>query len=302
MIDDGSTDGSGKICDEFALSDNRIHVFHTDNHGLGAARNFGLDHLSEEAEFVAFLDSDDWAETNMIQTLYEAATRNKADLVCCLFYREFKDGSKSGVDGQEQVLEGEARLKEFLCHDHINSIAWNKLYRAELIRKFRFPEGRIFEDIYLTYKIIDTAERVVLIPDHLIHYRIRDNSLSQNKGIRNLVDNWDAHFQKYKDLLPVLTDTESKQKLTGSCINAISQMIRWYYGLPKEERINAKGTLNEMQVFVKDHYKEIMRAPSYTKLQKLTCYCAKSMNPLVMKLLHFATKVYLWFRNEKRFR
>lgn len=83
IIDDGSTDGSGKICDTFADKYSNITVFHTVNRGLSAARNYGLDHINPETEYIAFIDSDDWMEKDAIQKLYNAASKHNADMVAC---------------------------------------------------------------------------------------------------------------------------------------------------------------------------------------------------------------------------
>lgn len=174
IIDDGSSDGSGIICDDYALKDARVKVFHTDNLGLSAARNYGLDHKSEASEYVVFLDSDDWMEPQAIQILFNSADKYQADIVSCSFYIEYLNCQLTSSQPElKMVLEGEQSLNSFISEFYIGNAAWNKLYKAELFKSLRYPQGRLYEDVSTTYKTVLAAERVVVLPDLLIHYRIR---------------------------------------------------------------------------------------------------------------------------------
>ena len=120
IIDDGSTDECGKICDEYAERDGRIKVFHTENRGLSAARNLGIDEAG--GEYINFIDSDDWFELNAIETAVNAAIDSKADIVCFRYVKEYKNTRK--VDSfaeyyEKTVFNGDEIIKEYCTGPHI---------------------------------------------------------------------------------------------------------------------------------------------------------------------------------------
>lgn len=129
VIDDGSTDRSGAICDEYAARDPRIKVFRTENHGPSAARNLGLEYARKNgSEYVGFVDSDDWIEPDMFEVLYAAATKYHADVVECGVYSEVPDKTEVWCLHQFCVYDTESGN-----YDHIwktyNNYVWNKLWK-----------------------------------------------------------------------------------------------------------------------------------------------------------------------------
>lgn len=180
VVDDGSTDGSGKVCDEFAKSDLRVRVIHQKNRGLSAARNVGIERA--RGEFLCFVDSDDYMKEDFVKKLYEAVLRWGADVAVCGY--EEKNGS-SGVDvlPKEEVLSGEeATIRLLVQQENIDVIAWNKIYRRELFIKsgVRFPEGMKYEDSLTTYKLLSLSQRVAYIPEALYVYLRRDDSITKS--------------------------------------------------------------------------------------------------------------------------
>ena len=191
-MDDGSTDGSGKICDEYARKDERIRVYHTENRGLSAARNYGIDRA--KGDYIAFLDSDDWLEENAYERLMGVAKgtgtesvrmqSTGADVVAFRFYQEYVNGTFTSAGHEEGfTVEGEEILKALVLEQRIGHDVWDKIYKAELFVSIRYPEGRIFEDKATTYQILQKAGKLVYIPDCLIHYRNREGSLSNIKAL-----------------------------------------------------------------------------------------------------------------------
>ena len=292
VIDDGSTDGCSSLCDEYASKDDRIIVFHTTNQGLSAARNIGLDHISNASEFVAFLDSDDWMETQTIQALYDAATENQADIACCLYCNEYVNSSQLISElNQPKVVEREQILNCFICERNIGNVVWNKLYKTKLFSTLRFPYGKYYEDIAITYKVLLSANKVVIIPDLLIHYRMRKNSISQERTLKSLSDRWRSYYKKYEDLYAVISDAECHRFMVGDCMDVIGYMWRWYYSFSPYERISASTILDEMQIFSKKHFDEIIHNKSYSVHQRISSFFSRSRNPLIMRVLYFATKI-----------
>lgn len=296
VVDDGSTDKSGIICDELAQRDKRITVYHTDNHGLSAARNYAIDRA--KGECIAFLDSDDWLETNAYERLISIATENNADVISFRFYQEYVNRTEESEKAREVfTVEGEDILKALVLEHRIGHDVWDKFYKASLFESIRYPEGRIFEDKATTYQILQKAQKLVYIPDCLIHYRNRENSLSNIHSMKSLVDYWTAYRERF-DKLSQISNEYYKQSLS-ECMSAISRMWRWYAGCTKEEKSQAKETLNRMQQFTKEHSNEILNDPYYSNHVKWTCRYAKSRNPLVFKILYQMNHLYRsWNKNQ----
>ena len=288
LVDDGSTDGSGKICDVYAARDSRITVFHTENHGLSAARNYAIDRA--HGEYFAFIDSDDWFEENAIQRVIDAAGASDADIVAFRFFHEYVNETfeSDGYD-KEFTVENTEILKTVTLDKKISEDVWNKFYRAELFNNIRYPEGRIFEDYATTYKLLQKARRLIYIPDCLIHYRNRKNSLSNIHTMKSLVDYWIVYRERFESMAS-LSDEYYKVTLSET-INAVSRMWRWYAGCTKNEKKEARRYLDEMRSFVKKHSREI-RHGNYSRHVKITCIYAKSRNPVTLSLLYHMTKIY----------
>ena len=138
VIDDGSTDRCGAICDSYAERDPRIRVFYTENRGLSAARNLGLDHAT--GEYIGFVDSDDWIEPDMYEVLLKKAVQTDADIVTCRFFQEYRDRTEEFPGPENEfATEGDEILRTYLFNKRICQDAWNNLYKAELFRSVRYP-------------------------------------------------------------------------------------------------------------------------------------------------------------------
>lgn len=174
LVDDGSPDNCGGICDEWAKKDCRIKVIHKLNGGLSDARNAGIEIAT--GNYIAFVDSDDWIEPNMYELMIRALKKEKADFCACGIIDSYKDKDiihpcKPCVGTAEDILS-------LIYQDAIFSVAtWNKLYCKECWENLRFPTGKICEDAFTTYLVVDKSKRIVQLSDALYHYRIRENSI-----------------------------------------------------------------------------------------------------------------------------
>jgi len=200
LVDDGSTDESGRICDEYAKTDNRIRVIHKENEGLSDARNLGLENCM--GKYIGFVDGDDWLEDDMYEFLYQTLNTHNADIAVCGHYLE-DDG---GVYASEYT---DGSLKVYNCHEavcaivkdkEIHSFAWDKLYKRELFDEIRYPSGRYVQDIFTTYKVFMKADRVVCHNKPKYYYYQRVDSIQRTRGSKL---NWDQ-FCVYKESLSVL--------------------------------------------------------------------------------------------------
>ncbi len=207
IVDDGSTDGSSLICEEYAQYKN-VTIIHQQNGGLSAARNTGLRY--SKGDFVMFVDSDDWIEPNAVEKLLDALRRYSGDVVCCRFYFEFKNKTKntSSQTGEIRCYNKEEALKEVLAKRSIGYAAWGKLYKRTLFDSVKFPVGKIHEDIPVTPKIFLLSNVVITIDLALFHYRQQEGSLSRGVYKKTHYDLFrfsvDNHY--LVDLFPSLKD------------------------------------------------------------------------------------------------
>lgn len=176
LIDDGSTDESGSICDQYALSDKRVHVFHKNNGGLSDARNVGLNNA--KGDLIAFVDSDDWVEETWLYELVMELQKKKADIVAGGFVAHFKNGSyihkeKEGIYTSEEALQ--LLLENIYLHDHVCT----KVFKRSLWDTVRFPKNVLFEDIRTTYKTFLQAKTIVVTSGCKYNYRQRGTSIAR---------------------------------------------------------------------------------------------------------------------------
>lgn len=180
LVDDGSPDNCGMICDEYAERDNRVKVIHKSNGGLSSARNAALDVI--KGNWVICVDSDDYVHPDMIRRLHEVAVCNSAQISICAHYEERGDKLliTQRVYDDIRIWDKKTALEKLVEDNDIKSYAWGKLYKAELFDGVRYPDGRNYEDIATTYFLFDKADKIVKIPDYLYYYLIRKDSISFN--------------------------------------------------------------------------------------------------------------------------
>lgn len=185
VIDDGSTDGTEKICDEYGKKDSRFKIVHQSASGVSKARNAGLKLM--RGNYVAFMDSDDWLDPTYLSTLLGLIKEYDADVVQCGFWKEYKTYTRFKPlvkDNQIKVLDRAQTFVALVEDRELPSYLWNKLYRREVINA-PFPEGKVFEDIYVTSQWYRNVNKLVLVPQPLYHYRIRNGSIMNSNYSNN---------------------------------------------------------------------------------------------------------------------
>lgn len=196
VVDDGSTDGGGAICDSYAKKDGRITVIHQDNKGLSAARNTAMERMT--GDLVGFVDSDDYLEPDFYEALERKIAETQADIVVTSFYVVYQDGrypqKKYTGAGSYSGMEGLAVMeKKGLGHN-----VWNKLYRRSLWDGVRFPEGRVYEDVQTTWKTLLRARKVVCINERKYNYRVRKSSICNTPALT--AQAFAAHWKLCREL------------------------------------------------------------------------------------------------------
>lgn len=187
LVDDGSPDNCPKLCDEYALKDERIRVIHKENGGLSDARNAGI--KIAQGKYIGFVDSDDYIAPDMYKTLYELAEKHTADIAVCDAVLVSEDQEAAFTDSESiQVFNKEQALVANIYERKINVNAWNKLYRRELFAKIRYPKGMLYEDLATTYKLIDLSQKVVYTKAKKYAYLQRSGSIMNQTSYKMKAD------------------------------------------------------------------------------------------------------------------
>lgn len=193
LIDDGSSDSSAKICDEFAEKDSRIRVVHKVNGGLSDARNVGLDLCI--GNYICFVDSDDVIHKDYLKVLFNYI--GNASVCMCYFERFFGDAPFQSVDIHDVVVDKfTAEFVNKNLYDKkfdVNAIvAWNKLYKRDVWTDLRFPINRYHEDEFVIHQVLDHSESFHVVREVLYYYRIREGSITKVLNQKNITDSMDA--------------------------------------------------------------------------------------------------------------
>ena len=201
MVDDASPDRCGEICEQYAERDARFKVIHhPDNRGLSIARNTGIAHAS--ADYLMFVDSDDWVHKDFCKLPYECAVQQQADLV--MFCRQSVDKNGSwrpvkNAKGREVRTLTHLEAIDYLIHV-VGNAAWNKIYSRKLFQTVSYPEGYFYEDIGTTYKMVLSADTICYLDDVLYYYCYHEDSITMLKTEKALSDCFQMQMCQYRDL------------------------------------------------------------------------------------------------------
>lgn len=199
LVDDGSTDTSGSICDRMAAEDARIQVIHKKNGGLSDARNKGMD--AARGIYLAFVDGDDWIDAVMYEKMLAAMLEYEADFAACRYRCIYRDRTVDATTGRLIIFEGRQALASYIAEEEqypIQNAAWNKLYRRELVENQKFPLGKWYEDIVYTTKLLSKIKRCAFVDEALYNYVLdREGSImSAGINVKVLTDQIPAYFEK----------------------------------------------------------------------------------------------------------
>jgi glycosyltransferase involved in cell wall biosynthesis len=205
LVDDGSTDSSPQICEDYALKDDRIKVIHKENGGLSDARNAGLKIAT--GDYIGYVDSDDWIELDMYERMYRVCIGNNAELAVCRYFREYDDKTIDDGTDRCEVLDRNEILEIYITDKDgymIYNSVWSKLFKRELVEGVMFPKGKNSEDIMYTTKALCKLEKAVYIDACLYHYMIdrKDSIMNVAKTERMFNDElpfWREHIKCIRD-------------------------------------------------------------------------------------------------------
>ncbi len=179
LVNDGSPDNCGSICDEYARIDSRVQVIHQDNRGLSAARNAGLDRVfkNNRSHWITFVDSDDWLHPQYLSALHNATRNTGMSISTCKFIRT--SGATPSITAIPQPILFPPE-EFYTVHPAINTIACGKLYRKELFDSVRFPLGKLHEDEFVIFRLLFSIDEIAVVDAPLYFYYINDNGITKS--------------------------------------------------------------------------------------------------------------------------
>ena len=253
LIDDGSPDNCGKMCDEYALKDKRVKVVHKENGGLSDARNKGIE--IAKGEYLSFIDSDDYIAPNFLEKLYTLAKNFGADISICdfLVIEEDKDATFIDLD-KDVIMDKDSALLKMIFNREFSVNAWNKLYKRELFDDIKYPKGKLYEDLAVIYKLIDRTKKTVYTPSKLYAYVQRKSSIMGQTGYKmkkdkvEIVSEMTEYFRNYLDkrifagIFNYLINDVYKMASTGNLAISkeyLMELKKWYKAHKVDIKSNA---------------------------------------------------------------
>ena len=261
LVDDGSKDKSGEICEEYAGKDGRVRVIHKENGGLSDARNAGLEQAA--GEYFMFVDSDDYIAPTMIERLYNSIQSESADIAACNFCYVFDKKEKKDFSTamEAEVLQG-SEIFYYRKNDRSYgfwTVAWNKLYKSETFRNVRFRFGKYHEDEFWANDIYQLEIRVATTPECLSYYRQRDNSIMGKESIARNLDILEALRERIYIYL-------EKQEYTDQAYKVLIYSLEY---LDKCRRLITNGNDKKLFIQAEKQTKDIIQQLKKRKLSKI---------------------------------
>ena len=228
LVDDGSPDNCGKICDEYAKKDCRIKVLHIKNGGVSNARNVGIE--ASTGEYISFVDSDDVICPEMYEKLLNCALENNADIVQCHYYHLFEDGHKEDMKCEKTVqkIENTEDARKAVVYNKISFSVWAKLFKREIIGDIRFNTAlKVSEDRLFVYECCSKASKVVMLDDVEYGYFQRESSVIHTFNIKKFYDDdfvtkiFMKSYSNDKDIRNYL-----EKRTVNMCIGCICGILR----------------------------------------------------------------------------
>ncbi len=186
LVDDGSSDSSGILCDKWKEKDSRIKVIHKSNGGLSNARNVGIEQAN--GKYLMFIDSDDIVANDLCKVLFEMLKNNHADISICNATHIFNNEFDFKNTGKIYCYDCNEAISQLWYQKSFLPSAWGKLYKKSLFNNIRFPKGKIYEDMFTTYKLIFRSRCIVKSERKLYHYLIREDSILGTVNVKKQLD------------------------------------------------------------------------------------------------------------------
>lgn len=265
VVDDGSTDDSPRICDEWAGKDKRFNIIHQKNAGQSAARNKGID--VAKGDYLAFVDSDDYVSEDYMLKLYETLQQNDADISVCAYY-EHKDGQTRVLGPVDNYsMDRNMALEKLVENKEFQSFFWTCLFKKELFNDVRLPVGRNYEDLAVIYKLFYNAQKVCSTNEPLYHYQKRVGSMSYNDATAEV---W--HEKCHFNVTSQVERTEffKEKGLENLSERSLYESVPYIYSdILTGYQTGNLSDVNECRSYLRKNKKEIRRNPYISRKNKL---------------------------------
>lgn len=242
LIDDGSTDGSGDICDYYKKQDKRVKVVHKENGGLSDARNTGT--AMAQGDWITYIDGDDYVEREYLEELYTLACENEAQVSvvqACIRhgkYAEKEPDRKTLLNKEIKVISGRKAVEEIVHRNNMNMVcAWGKLYHKELFPALVYPYGKVHEDEFITYRVFYEVERVAVSPKQYYNYVIREDSITRRDYYEKRLDRLEA----LKESIDFFEEKREEQFVAYARLRYFLNLQTAWYQVRKSHVIKNKG-------------------------------------------------------------
>ena len=285
LVDDGSKDNSGKICDEYSKKDKRIKVIHKVNGGLSDARNAGLD--IAKGEYIYLLDSDDYIETTAIEKCVDRLEQDNSDLVIFNFRYCDEEGNTIESTSKEIDVKSIWSIDDFWNYiDHPDNkevsiasvVAWNKLYKKEIFDNLRYIKGRINEDSLIITDIIVKVNKISYISEKLYSYRMRSGSIMASRGVKGITDSPIGVVKRCE----YLYEHNYIERFAGNFRTLMvdsSEIKKHYKELSDSQKVDYNYILNKIKEFHK-----ILKKTKLNKKDRLSVFIAYHFPCLFKKM------------------
>src|SRR5690554_248619 len=287
LVNDGTTDLSASIAEDFVRVDERFKLIHQENKGLSGARNTGL--KEAKGDYVFYLDSDDILEDTALELLVNAAVKYQADVVQGNFYYDYPEYLLLNQQQQKEieVYNKEEAMWALLEHKTVLNFAWGKLIKTDLAKNHEFSEGKFYEDTFWKYKVIHDAKKYVALKQPVLYYLQRGSAISGAFSIRNL-DQLEGEIERLdfvKKYYP--------KKFEEQALKLINHKVQHHYAL-------LAGLEYEEQVIYKERLQEIEKLLELKEKFPNTTYgFLKNMNKILQGVNHRIWGAKRWKRIEK---
>ena len=256
LVDDGSPDGCGAICDEYAAQDKRVRVIHKANGGVSSARNAGL--TAATGEWIGWVDSDDWIEPDMYSYMLRKAREYGADIAVCSRTEIYPDRKVVRGWDEDLFMSREDALALLLNNDTLQNYCCDKLFRAGLWERIVFPGSGTFEDMAVMYRLFERAEKTVCLPESTYNYLQRPESIVHNISLENRLNHYKAAEKRYGEMRENWPELEDL--LLAQCAASAVGLWCGYVRNPREARRAALPILREVSAFCAPHMKRAAEA------------------------------------------
>lgn len=282
LVNDGSPDKCGEVCDEYAKMDHRVTVVHQENEGLSSARNMGL--MLSKGEYVAFVDSDDYIHPKMYEVLYKEARNNSSDIVICN-YKDVYDNDQL----ENQIIDKELKAINFTNISALAQlyekngvqfvVACNKLYKRELFDNLEYEKGRLHEDEFIAHKLLYKSKKITYLPIELYYYLQRKEGIIRSEFSLKKLDAVEA----YRIRVDFFKTIKQKELVKKAEYSYVSLLFNYYFKVLKEVP-DSKRELNELRKDFSKQFLSLMKNPYFIPKEKLG-WLLFAINPFLFKLV-----------------